>query len=47
MEILSDMEPYLKLPEDSDDTSGKVAFLKWKIEVKAISKNKLTWEENR
>ena len=45
-DILSVMEPYLKLPEDPDDTMGKVALLKWETEFNAISKKKLTWEEN-
>ena len=37
----------LKLPEDPDDTAGNFAFLKLETDFTAISKNKLTWEENR
>ena len=40
--ILSVTEIYLRLPEDFDNTEGKVYFLKWETEFKAISKNKLT-----
>ena len=45
--ILSVTEPYLKLPEDPDDTAVKVDFLKWETDFSAISKNKLIWKENR
>ena len=44
--ILSVNELDFKLPEDPDNTAGKVAFIKWQTEFKAISKNKLKWEEN-
>ena len=44
--ILYVKDPYLKLPEDPDDTAGKVSFLKWETEFNAISKKKLTWEDN-
>ena len=45
-DILSAEELYLKLPEEPDDTAGKVAFLKRETEFNAISNNKLTWDEN-
>ena len=44
--ILSVTDPDLKLPEDLNNTTGKVALLEWKTEFNTISKNKLTWEEN-
>ena len=40
--ILSIMDLDLKLTEDPNDTAGKFTFLKWKTELNAISKNKLT-----
>ena len=44
--ILPGTEPDFKLPEDPDDTVGKVALLKWETELNVISKKKLIWEDN-
>ena len=44
--ILFFTELDLKLPEDPNDTAGKVSFLKWEIGFNAIFEKKLTREEN-
>ena len=44
--IVSANETDLRLPEDPDDTAGKLDFLKWETEFNAISKKKLAWESS-